>query len=82
MTIRLKGMAMYKELENAYGETKENFFVSYAVRGPSFVNQYGGVQYDMPLRCPLQNGSTVAEPSPLNSESRCPCQNNPVGGVM
>lgn len=77
MARRLKGINLYGNLDNAYcgrEESKENFFVSYAVRGPSFVNQYGGVQYDMPLKCPLQNGSPVSEPSPLNSESRCPCQ--------
>lgn len=86
MSTKLKGMAMYRELQNAYDEiryeNKENFFVSYAVRGPSFVNEYGGVQYDMPLKCPMKNGSTVVEPSPLNSESRCMCACNPEGGVM
>lgn len=86
MSIRLKSMTMYRELQNAYDEirpeNKENFFVSYAVRGPSFVNDYGGVQYDMPLRCPMMNGSTVVEPSPLNSESRCLCSDKPITGVM
>ena len=86
MSIRLKSMTMYRELQNAYHEirpeNKENFFVSYAVRGPSFVNDYGGVQYDMPLRCPMMNGSTVVEPSPLNSESRCLSSDKPITGVM
>jgi len=86
MTTKLKAMPMYKQLCNAYDEnidnsTKENFFVSYAVRGPSFVNDYGGVQYDMPLKCPMTNGSTVIEPSPLNSKSRCMCSENPESGV-
>ena len=75
MGIKQKGLATYRQLNNAYEEIKpvstENFFVSYAVRGPSYVNDYGGVQYDMPLKCPMKDGSTVVEPSPLNSESRC-----------
>lgn len=75
MGIKQKGFATYRQLNNAYEEIKpvstENFFVSYAVRGPSYVNDYGGVQYDMPLKCPMKDGSTVVEPSPLNSESRC-----------
>ena len=62
----------YKRVEHAYDEiTKENFFVSYAVRGPSFISQYGGVQYDMPLRGPQPENSTVNQPGPLSSQSQC-----------
>jgi hypothetical protein len=85
MTTRIKGSALYKELQNAYDDVRqentENFFVSYAVRGPSFVNQYGGVQYDMPLKHPLDSCSTVSEPSPLNSEYRISNLENPYDGV-
>jgi|688.fasta_scaffold2128841_1 hypothetical protein len=90
MATRQKGMTIYRHMNNAYDEiriedkeSKENFFVSYAVRGPSYVNDYGGVQYDMPLKCPMKNGSTVIEPSPLNTESRCNTfSENHIEGVM
>jgi hypothetical protein len=86
MSTKQKGIAIYRQLDNAYDEirfdNRENFFVSYAVRGPSYVNDYGGVQYDMPLKCPLKNGSTVVEPSPLNSENRNMCSGNPREAVM
>lgn len=64
--------ASYKRVNHAYDEiTKENFFVSYAVRGPSFMSNYGGVQYDMPLRGPQPDNSTVNQPGPLSSQAQC-----------
>jgi hypothetical protein len=70
-----KGAApVYRKINHAYDEikiSKEDFFVSYAVRGPSFVNDYGGVQYDMPLRGPLPSDSPVSQPGPLSSQSQC-----------
>ena len=61
----------YRRVEHAYNEViKENFFVSYAVRGPSFMSEYGGVQYDMPLRGPQPANSTVNQPGPLSSKSQ------------
>jgi hypothetical protein len=65
---------VYRKINHAYDEikiTKEDFFVSYAVRGPSFVNDYGGVQYDMPLRGPLPDNSPVSQPGPLSSQGQC-----------
>jgi len=64
---------VYRKINNAYDEIKikEDFFVSYAVRGPSFVNDYGGVQYDMPLRGPLPDNSPVSQPGPLSSQGQC-----------
>ena len=65
---------LYRRINHAYDEiklVKEDFFVSYAVRGPSFVSDYGGVQYDMPLRGPLPENSTVSQPSPLSSQGQC-----------
>ena len=53
----------YSTLKNTY---KENFFVSYAVKGP-MVDKEDGVRMDMPLIGPLPN-NPVKEPSPLNSE--------------
>ena len=52
----------YVKLGYTYAEN-ENFFVSYAVRGPVFVN---GTRWDMPTLYPLCN-SPVKEPSPLNT---------------
>lgn len=61
----------YMRADHAYVEvTKENFFVSYAVRGPTFMSEYGGVQYDMPLRGPQPENSTVHQPGPLSSKSQ------------
>lgn len=69
MGSKPKGYSLYRQLNNAYEEirpiSRENFFVSYAVRGPSYVNDYGGVQYDMPFRGPLPADSPVSEPGPL-----------------
>ena len=53
----------YSNLKNTY---KENFFISYAVRGP-MINKEDGVRMDMPLIGPLSN-NPVKEPSPLNTE--------------
>lgn len=74
---------LYREVGHAYDEITEHFFVSYAVRGPSFVSEYGGVQYDMPLRGPLSN-STVNQPGPLSSEGQCVqgLENEGGSGVM
>ena len=44
---------------------KENFFVSYAVKG-NMVNSFSGVRADMPSNLPMCN-SPVKEPSPLNT---------------
>ena len=66
--------SLYRRLNHAYNEiklVKEDFFVSYAVRGPSFVNNYGGVQFDIPLRGPLPANSPVSQPGPLSSEGQC-----------
>jgi hypothetical protein len=67
--------ALYRTINHAYHEirfgTKEDFFVSYAVRGPTFINEYGGVQYDMHMRGPLPANSTVSQPGPLSSTSQC-----------
>ena len=65
---------VYRKINHAYDEikiSKEDFFVSYAVRGPSFVNNYGGVQFDMPLRGPLPDDSPVSQPGPLSSKGQC-----------
>ena len=71
--------SLYRRADHAYipivkekeEEVEENFFVSYAVRGPTFVSDYGGVQYDMPLRGPQPDNSTVHQPGPLSSQSQC-----------
>jgi hypothetical protein len=55
-------MKNYKLLKEAY---KENFFVSYAVKGP-IIDREAGVRQDMANLGPI-NGP-VKEPSPLNSE--------------
>jgi len=54
----------YKLLKNIYRYKKENYFVSYAVRGPISYPSYG-IRQDMPIRCPLKD-SPVVQPSPLN----------------
>lgn len=52
--------------------SKEDFFVSYAVRGP-IIYPRGGIRQGLPVRHPI-NGP-VNEPSPLNAqyyyEKRC-----------
>lgn len=44
--------------------SKEKFFVSYAVRGPTVLPQYA-LQQDMPVNHPICG--PVKEPSPLNT---------------
>jgi len=56
-------MKNYKLLKEAY--KKENFFISYAVKGP-IIDEEAGVRQDVPNLGPI-NGP-VREPSPLNSE--------------
>jgi hypothetical protein len=71
--------SLYRRVDHAYirivkkkkEEVKENFFVSYAVRGPTFVSNYGGIQYNMPLRGPQPDNSPVNQPGPLSSQSQC-----------
>lgn len=55
MASRLKGMSMYSNLQSAYvykndfnPERREDFFVSYAVRGPSFVQQFDASYNKLP----------------------------------
>lgn len=60
-------MSDYKTLETAWN-SKEKFFVSYAVRGPVFVD---GTRQEMPNRGPRLN-MPVTEPSPLNSGEYVP----------
>lgn len=56
----------YSTLSNTWThENKENYFVSYAVRGPMAVPSLG-LEYGMPVRHPIQG--PVSEPSPLNSQ--------------
>jgi hypothetical protein len=52
----------YPSLKNAY--IKENFFVSYAVRG-SMGDKEQGLRVGMPTNRPID--SAVNEPSPLNT---------------
>ena len=57
----------YKNLNESYkGDTTEDFFVSYAVRG-GLINPYLGTRAGMPVFGPILN-SPVLEPSPLNSQ--------------
>jgi len=55
-------MKTHKNFKNAYH--KENFFVSYAVRGPMIEPEIG-VRQDMPVLHPIKG--PVKEPSPLNT---------------
>ena len=57
----------YKQLKNTWNKSninKENFFVTYAVRGP-MINSYLGLRAGIPVNYP--NTGPVTEPSPLNS---------------
>lgn len=58
---------------------KENFFVSYAVRGPMVVPNYGlrqGLPVDHPIKGP------VHEPSPLNNRWRYNPPGPPTSGIL
>ena len=64
---------MYKILKDTWNgkdKVKEDYFVSYAVRGPMMVPSYG-LRYDMPVMHPIEG--PVNEPSPLNNR----CEQNP-----
>ena len=54
----------YKLINNAY-KYKENFFVSYAVKGP-MIDKEDGVRAGMPILGPITG--PIKEPSPLNTE--------------
>ena len=64
---------MYSTLKNTwkkkYTVEPENFFVSYAVRGP-MLNPSMGLEADIPVNHPISG--PVKEPSPLNTR----CQYN------
>lgn len=55
---------IYKTLRNYCGENKENFFVSYALRGPMVVPSMG-LESGLPLLIPIEG--PVKEPSVLNT---------------
>jgi hypothetical protein len=55
----------YRTLKN-YNSVKENFFVSYAVRGPMVIPSMG-LEAGLPCNHPIPG--PVSEPSPLNN--RC-----------
>ena len=56
----------YSRLKHTWGSSlQENFFVSYAVRGP-MVDPENGLRAGMPVNHPLCN-SPVIEPSILNT---------------
>jgi hypothetical protein len=58
---------IYKSLKESYkGDTTEDFFLSYAVRG-GMVNPWLGTRSEMHAFGPMRN-SSVFEPSPLNSK--------------
>lgn len=61
----------YKHIDNSWkniyknmNNSKEQFFVSYAVRGPMVVPSYG-LELDLPVNHPISG--PVREPSPLNT---------------
>jgi hypothetical protein len=54
----------YSTFENYWGYQKENFFVSYAIRGPIVVPSMG-LEAGMPVNHPIPG--PVSEPSPLNN---------------
>lgn len=61
----------YSTLGNTWTNNKENFYVSYAVRGPIVVPNMG-LRQDLPVNHPISG--PVKEPSPLNN--RCCIYNN------
>ena len=75
-----KKSGTYKNLRDTWN-LEEKFFVSYAVRGPTFINEYGAGQDDMPLRGPLTN-STVEQPGPLNNQQYSVCFDKPFTAVL
>ena len=52
----------YKQLKNTGTYSKENFFISYAVRGSTCKD---GTRFDIPTKHPID--APVKEPSPLNT---------------
>ena len=55
----------YKKLKDLKYISKENYFVSYAVRGPTICPSKG-LEVDMPVREPISG--PIKEPSSLNSQ--------------
>jgi len=55
----------YKKLKNTWtnDSIRENWFLSYAVRGPMIIPEMG-LEQDMPVNHPITG--PVREPSPLN----------------
>ena len=55
----------YKSLRNSWTESRETFFIAYAVEGP-MIDPSQGLRAGLPIDYPLVN-SPVKEPSPLNT---------------
>jgi len=69
----------YKILKNTWKNTcevhKENYFVSYAVRGPMMVRSYA-LRDGLPVNHPIKG--PVSEPSPLNNTWNTEIINKPL----
>lgn len=70
----------YKTLKNTWtwGTPKEDFFVTYAIRGPMILP---GLRAGLPIDTPLCN-SPVREPSPLNTRWRYNLPNQELSAIL
>jgi len=78
----MKDYPNYYKLKNAYinQNTKENFFIAYAVNGP-IVNPHEGGRAGLPVDTPLLD-SPVTGPSPLNNRWRYRLPYTGIEGIL
>jgi len=81
MSCRHKDHHNYQLLAHTWTVSgkKENFFVSYAVRGPMVVPNYG-LQQDLTVNHSIKG--SIHEPSPLNNRLRYNHLGPPTSGIL
>ena len=80
MSCSQKNHHNYKQLQHTWNNLeKENYFVSYAVRGPMVVPSYG-LRQGMPVDHPICG--PVSEPSPLNNRYKYSPQEPPPSSIL
>jgi hypothetical protein len=74
-----KNPTQYKLAKNTWTNTKERFFVAYAVEGP-MINPSQGLRAQLPVDHPIRG--PVKEPSPLNTRWQYSPPNLPLSNSL
>lgn len=77
---RRKNPTQYKRVKNTWtNNTKERFFISYAVEGP-MIDPSQGLRSQLPVDHPIRG--PVKEPSPLNTRWRYSLPDLPLQQIL